>query len=82
MVPDHTFNLDGLTLDLPVQWETEWDDDGGPNPSRSGNSMTGRRGKRRVAYLSDLGERQRVRIACKIADHVADQLAELVENAE
>ena len=81
-VPEtHTFNLDGLELDLPVVWETEDDDDGCGEPEQTGNAMTGKRGNKRVAYITS-AYGQKNEIIKKILEHIEDQLAELVEDDE
>ncbi len=82
IMPDHTFNLDGLELVLPVQWEDDADDDGCGSPQQTGNAMTGLRGSRRIACLAHINMRLRNTIIRLIENHVADQLAELVEDDE
>lgn len=80
MSDTHTFNLDGLELELPVRWETEHDDDGCGEPHKSGNAMTGCRGSRRVAYIGKLDYEVRGQIIDKIVEHVTEEMAELEED--
>lgn len=81
-MPDHAFNLDGLELDLPVEWADDPDDDGGNDPSRTGNAMTGNRGSKRIAVIGSLNDDQTQEIINKIAIHTIDQFIELVEDDE
>ncbi len=81
-MPDHTFNLDGLELELPVEWETVEDDDGCGEPEQTGNTMTGKRGSKRVACRAYMNPAHRRAIMAKIDSHIGDQLAELVEDDE